>query len=146
MNDYRYTLEPYNGIKTRYHCPNCNKKGVFTRYMDNQTAEHVNDGVGKCNRLVKCGYYYTPKQYFDDNNISFDTTVSQKFTKRIRSKPKPKTSFIDDKVMQKSIASKSPNYFMDYLASLWDYEVACSLVDKYNIGTSKYWQGATVFW
>lgn len=146
MNDYRYTLEPYNGMKTRYHCPNCNKKGVFTMYIDNQTSEYLNDAVGKCNRLVKCGYHYTPKQYFDDNNISFDTSINSKFIARIKPKPKPVTSYIDVEVMRKSIASKEPNYFIDYLASLWDLETALHLTNKYNIGTSKLWQGATVFW
>ncbi|MCG2419992.1 toprim domain-containing protein [Aequorivita sp. F47161] len=146
MNDYRYTLEPYNGMKTRYHCPNCNKKGVFTKYLDNHTAEHLNDTVGKCNRLVKCGYHYTPKQYFEDNNISFDTSINHKVTARVKPKPKPKTSFIDVEVMRKSKASKSPNYFIDYLASLWSYEVAYYLADLYNIGTSKHWNGSTIFW
>lgn len=146
MNNYRYTLEPYNGLKTRYHCPNCNKKGVFTKYIDNHTAEHLNDTVGKCNRLVKCGYHYTPKQYFEDNNISFDTSINHKVTARVKPKPKPKTSFIDVEVMRKSKVSKSPNYFIDYLASLWSYEVAYYLADLYNIGTSKHWNGSTVFW
>lgn len=146
MNDYRYTLEPYNGMKTRYRCPNCNKTGVFTKYIDTQTNEHLNDAVGKCSRLVKCGYHYTPKQYFKDNNISFDTSINSKVTERVKPKPKPKTSFINVEVMRKSTTSKSPNYFIDYLASLWDLETAFYLADKYNIGTSKHWQGATVFW
>ncbi len=146
MCNYRYTLEPYKGMKTRYHCPNCNKKGVFTKYIDTQTMEYLNDIVGKCNRLVKCCYHYKPKQYFDDNNISFDTTIYPKVTPRVKPKPKPKTSFVDVDVMRKSTASKNPNYFIDYLASLWDLEIAIFLADKYNIGTSKLWQGATVFW
>jgi hypothetical protein len=146
MNDYRYTLEPYNGMKTRYHCPNCNKKGVFTKYIDLQTNEHLNDAVGCCNRLIKCGYHYKPKQYFDDNNISFDTSINSKIVIRTKPKPKLKTSFINVDVMQKSKTSKKPNYFIDYLASLWDYETAYYLAEKYHIGTSKLWQGATVFW
>jgi hypothetical protein len=142
MNDYRYTLEPYNGIKTRYHCPNCNKKGVFTRYIDTQTKEHVNDNVGKCNRVIKCGYHLTPQNYFEINNIQFDKSnyIPQ------HPKPKPVTSYIDVEVMNKSKSSKKPNYFIDYLASLWDYDVAYHLADKYNIGTSKHWNGANVFW
>lgn len=146
MNDYRYTLQPYNGMKTRYHCPNCNKKGVFTRYIDNQTSDYLSDTVGKCNRLIKCGYHYKPKQYFDDNNISFDTSISYKATTKRKPKPKPKTSFINIEVMGKSKASKSHNYFIDYLTSLWDLEIALYLADKYNIGTSKLWKGASVFW
>jgi len=144
MNDYRYTLEPYNGMKTRYRCPNCNKIKQFTRYIDTQTNEHLSDAVGKCSRLVKCGYHYKPKQYFQDNNISFDKTKISNYIKP-KPKPKPKTSFIKVDVMEKSKASKQPNFFIDYLASIWSYKVAFYLADKYNIGTSKHWNGATVF-
>ena len=28
---------------------------------------YINDIVGKCNRLDKCGYHYTPRQYYKDN-------------------------------------------------------------------------------
>ena len=28
---------------------------------------YINDIVGKCNRLDKCGYHYTPRQYYEDN-------------------------------------------------------------------------------
>lgn len=146
MNNYRYTLQPYNGTKSRYRCPKCNKNRMFTRYIDNQTDEHLNDAVGKCNRLVKCGYHYTPKKYFDDNNISFDTSINHKVKSKEKSRPKPKTSYIDVEVMYKSNTRKSPNFFIDYLASLWDYDTAYNLADLYNIGTSKHWNGSNVFW
>lgn len=145
MNDHRYTLEPYKGMKTRHRCPNCNKKGVFTKYIDTQTNAYLNDTVGICNRAVKCNYHYAPKQYFENNNISFDTIINSKVKAIIKPNPKPEISFIDVKVMQKSKAGKSPNYFIDYLTNLWDYDVAYYLADKYNIGTSNHWQGATVF-
>ncbi len=28
---------------------------------------YINDILCKCNRLDKCGYHYTPRQYFEDN-------------------------------------------------------------------------------
>ena len=146
MKDYRYTLEPYNGIKTRYRCPNCNKNNVFTKYLDNQTSEYLNDSVGICSRLIKCGYHFTPKQYFDDNNISFDTTINHKVKAKVKPIQKPKTSFINAETMHKSKDTRTPNYFIDFLASIWNYEVAHYLADKYNIGTSELWNGATVFW
>ena len=41
---------------------------TFTRYIDTENNnQYINDNVGKCNRLDKCGYHYTPKQYFADN-------------------------------------------------------------------------------
>ena len=68
MNDFRYQLEKYRGRGSRYVCPQCGRKYTFTRYIDtHNNNEYVNDKVGKCNRLDKCGYHYTPKQYFEDN-------------------------------------------------------------------------------
>ncbi|MBO7189948.1 MAG: hypothetical protein J6V55_05110 [Alistipes sp.] len=68
MNTYRYTLERYRGLSTRYTCPQCGRKHTFTRYIDTENNnQYISDNVGKCNRLDKCGYHYTPKQYFTDN-------------------------------------------------------------------------------
>ena len=68
MNTYRYQLERYRGRGTRYTCPQCGRKYTFTRYIDTENNNiYVSENVGKCNRLDKCGYHYTPKQYFTDN-------------------------------------------------------------------------------
>ena len=68
MSEYRYQLEKYRGPRTRHVCPQCHRKQSFTRYIDtHNNNEYINDNVGKCNRLDKCGYHYTPKQYFTDN-------------------------------------------------------------------------------
>ena len=68
MNTYRYILERYRGLSTRYTCPQCGRKHTFTRYIDtDNNNQYISDNVGKCNRLDKCGYHYTPKQYFTDN-------------------------------------------------------------------------------
>jgi len=67
-NNYRYQLEKYRGRATRYNCPQCGRKQSFTKYIDTYNNNvYINDKVGKCNRLDKCGYHYTPKQYFEDN-------------------------------------------------------------------------------
>ena len=65
---YRFILEKYRGLSTRYTCPRCGRKHTFTRYIDTENNNnYISDNVGKCNRLDKCGYHYTPKQYFADN-------------------------------------------------------------------------------
>ncbi|WP_394801652.1 PG0870-related protein [Tenacibaculum piscium] len=71
MKNYRYILEKYNGMKMLYSCPNCNKSKVFTKYIDTKTNEYLSNTVGRCSREIKCGYHYKPKQYFNDNNISY---------------------------------------------------------------------------
>ncbi len=68
MSNYRYILERYRGRGTRYTCPQCGRKYTFTRYIDTENNNiYISENVGKCNRLDKCGYHYTPKQYFTDN-------------------------------------------------------------------------------
>jgi hypothetical protein len=146
MNTHRYTLEPYKGMKTRYNCPNCNKTGVFTKYIDLRNNEYVNDIVGCCNRIIKCSYHYKPKQYFKDNNYSIDISAKPFVTTTQKKFFKPITSFIDVKIMNRSLRCKTSNCFIDFLSNHWSYEVAIELADKYNIGTSSIWPGATVFW
>ena len=67
-SNYRYQLERYRGRGSRYTCPQCGRKYTFTRYIDTENNnQYISERVGKCNRLDKCGYHYTPKQYFTDN-------------------------------------------------------------------------------
>jgi hypothetical protein len=138
----RYKLEPYKSMKNKYYCPKCNKKD-FTRYIDITTNEQVNIDVGMCNNWINCNYHFTPKQYFKNNHI----TPKPSSFKAIKTKPKVETSFINSTFLDKSIKNKATNFFIDYLASIWDYEIAYFLAEKYKIGSSsKYWKGSTVFW
>ena len=95
-NNYRYQLEKYRGRSTRYVCPQCGRKQSFTRYIDTYNNNiYINDKVGKCNRLDKCGYHYTPKQYFEDNPWSKRDDVDElmkyigKFNNSSSSTPPP---------------------------------------------------------
>ena len=60
-------LQPYNGKSTRHTCPACKTKYAFTLYLDGNTGQPIHPTVGKCNREIKCGYHYTPRQYFDEH-------------------------------------------------------------------------------
>ena len=89
-NIYRYQLERYRGRSTRYNCPQCGRKQVFTRYIDTYNNNiYINDKVGKCNRIDKCGYHYTPKQYFEDNPWLKDNKCS--FFQKHREKERTNT-------------------------------------------------------
>ncbi len=67
MNYPQPYLQPYKGKSTRHTCPSCETKQSFTLYLNGDTHEPINPKVGKCNRESKCGYHYTPKQYYIDN-------------------------------------------------------------------------------
>ena len=142
---YRYILEPYRGMNTRYRCPNCQQKDkTFSLYIDAETGEHIHPTVGRCNRESNCGHHYTPKQYFQDNNISFDTPKAYK-PRPVTPQQKP-VSFIPVEVFKASLKAHETNHFVQFLINLFGVEVASQLVNRYFIATSKHWNGATVFW
>lgn len=143
MAEFRYKLEPYKGLGTRYTCPECNKKRKFARYIDTETNEHLGDKVGKCERSDNCAYHYTPKQYFADNGIKTDHNIDVAVV-RTKQQDKP-VDFIEKSIFEKSLGH-SHNNFIQYLTNLVGNEVALSVVNKYKVGTSKKWLGATVFW
>jgi hypothetical protein len=144
---HRYTLEPYKGMNTRYRCPGCQQRDkTFSLYIDTETGEQVHPSVGRCNRESNCGYHYTPKQYFQDHNISFDTPPRPKAYKpKPVTKPKP-VSFIPVEVFKTSLKGHEANHFIKFLINLLGVEVTNELIGQYFIATSNFWHGATVFW
>jgi len=147
MSEHKYILEPYKGMNTRYRCPSCQQRDkTFSLYIDTETGEHIHPTVGRCNRESNCGHHYTPKQYFQDNNISFDTPQPKAYKPRTV-KPQPKSiSFIPVEVLKASLKGHEINHFVKFLINLFGIEVASQLVSRYFIATSKHWNGATVFW
>jgi hypothetical protein len=147
MNEHKYILEPYKGMNTRYRCPSCQQRDkTFSLYIDTETGEHIHPTVGRCNRESNCGHHYTPKQYFQDNNISFDTPQPKAYKPRpVTPQPKP-VSFIPVEVFKASLKGHEANHFVKFLINLFGVEVASQLVSRYFIATSKHWNGATVFW
>lgn len=144
---HKYILEPYKGMNTRYSCPSCQKRGkTFSLYIDSESGEFLHSTVGRCNREINCGHHYTPKQYFQDNNISFDNPQPKVYTPRpVTNQLKP-VSFIPIEVFKASLKAHKTNHFVQYLIKLFGAEVASQLVSRYFIATSKHWNGATVFW
>jgi len=151
---HRYILEPYKGMNTRYCCPSCQHKDkTFVRYIDIETGEHIHPSVGRCNRESNCGYHYTPKQYFQDNNILFDTPQPKAYKQKpVTHQPKP-ASFIPVEMFKQSLQIgrnvlqvAETNHFVKFLIDLFGAEIASQLVSRYFIATSKHWNGATVFW
>lgn len=153
-NNHQYILEPYKGMNTRYHCPNCNHRDkTFVRYIDSKTGEYIAPTVGRCNRESNCGYHYTPKQYFQDNNIPFDTPQPKTYKpKPAAPQPKP-ISFIPVEVFKQSLQIEKnvtkvaeTNHFVKFLINLFGVKVASELVSRYFIATSNHWDGSTIFW
>lgn len=155
-------------MNTRYHCPACNKRDkTFIRYIDTETGEHLHPSVGRCNRESNCAYHYTPKQYFQDNNLSIvhsksksyyptqDRTLQLKpgtIQNKASSQPAPYSTISDDLLIKSLQLGKTlqqisgKNHFIKYLANLFGHEITSQLIDNYFLGSSHYWPGSTVFW
>ena len=108
---------------------------------------HLADHVGRCNREVNCGYHYTPKQYFADNEITTQNhgLHNSQNVLPIESRPKP-TSTIPFEIFRQSLNQYAENNFVRYLHTLFDADTVSDLIKRFYIGSSDYWRGASIFW
>ena len=142
---HRFILEPYKNLNSRHICPECGKKEL-TFYIDTLKNEPIHPTVGRCNRESKCSYNYTPKQYFIDNNIVSEISPKQTI-KTIQVQPKAKEiSYIDFEVVKRSFLNYDNNNFVIFLISIFGESITKQLTEKYFIGTSSHWHGATIFY
>ncbi|WP_297093735.1 DUF6371 domain-containing protein [uncultured Draconibacterium sp.] len=146
MNTFRFKLEPYQGASTRHTCPACNKKNVFVRYIDTEKQITFPKNVGRCNREEKCGYHYTPSQYFQDNNYILPKTRGTSLPSNSAPETIQAISFIDNDLLYQSQRSYKDNNLFQFLCSQIGETAALELFAKYKLGTSKIWDGATIFW
>lgn len=148
MTPHRYILEPYKGMNTRYRCPGCQRpEKTFSRYIDTHTGQHIAPAVGRCSREINCGYHYTPKQYFQDNNISNDIHDLKPYIKPSHVATQSKAvSYIDTEIFKASLKTFNANHFVKFLLGIFGTEKTEQLLETYLIGTSKHWPGASVFW
>jgi hypothetical protein len=147
MTKHKYALQHFKGMNTRHKCPSCqNHKKTFALYIDVDTEEPLHEDVGRCNRESNCAYHYTPKQYFQDNNISMDQTQPKSNILRPETPKLKAVSFIPADILKASLKAYSTNYFVQFLNNRFGIKITDGLIERYFIGTSKHWNGATVFW
>lgn len=144
-------LQPYKGKATRHTCPACGAKESFTLYISGETNELINSKVGKCNRESKCGYHYTPKQFYLDNtelkNYSDHTSSSINVIKCSIPSPLERVRERSGEVPF-SFVERSASYqsnFVRFLCEFLTTEQIRSIGEKYAIGATKnkevvYWQ------
>lgn len=138
-------LQPYKGNASRFSCPACETKHSFTLYLDGNTNEPINAKVGKCNRESKCGYHYTPKQFFIDNPLSFVETwhATSKIpmtTKQIILTPPQGTipfSYVDR-------SSSYQSNFIRFLCEFMTIEQMKWIGENYALGATK--NKEVIFW
>lgn len=146
MQNYKQPyLQPYKGRATRHTCPECNIKQSFTLYLDGNTQQPINSKVGKCNRIIKCGYHKTPKQFFQENPSQFETWKSNKTEKPMEIKSEKETQ--PPGSIPFSYVEKSASYKSDFVRALCEFftqEQISSIGDNYALGATQ--SKDVIFW
>ncbi len=159
MSDYRYQFryqfKRYKSPSDRVTCPSCDHKRIFTPYVDTQTGELLPPQYGKCERVNSCGYELNPYKDGYANTMREAERANRPIywkpspmnkTTPPPPKPVPNAFGIPNEVKEASLKAYHQNNFVSYLHTLFDASDTEVLVNRYQIGTSSRWQGATVFW
>lgn len=156
MSEYRFHLQKYRPGSKKV-CPKCGRKSCFTRYVDGNAQIAFPNHVGKCDHINSCGYHYTPKEYFQDNPTIKETMIEQnnrsdtpsravKPIAKPLSGSAPQTSYLPSDWVSQSMQKFDVNPLYRYLTKVAGKEETDRLFNLYKVGTSKMWNGATVFW
>jgi len=135
----------------KFVCPNCEKKR-FVRYQDNELNEYLPETVGRCDRENSCQYHCSPKLFFKDNpdylkkKDDWRKSDAHKTTYQAPTPQAQQTNFLPENIMEQTMQHYEVNHFVCYLKSLFGEDVTRDLINRFHIGTSKRWKGATVFW
>lgn len=105
--------------------------------------------------MQKCSYHYPPKTYFEDIEALSGKPLKDfqgiriphklhlpDFTEKESLPP----TFINEDLYLKSLTDKNENNFLSFIEQALNKEALEEVKNKYKIGTSKKWKGATVFW
>ena len=155
MNEYRFHLQKYKpGSKTV--CPGCGRKSCFTRYIDEVGEISFPGYVGKCDHINSCGYHYSPKEYFRDNPSARETSAGHKMNgsafaikyvaKQSPTEQEPEISYLPCDWVEQSMRGYGINPLYRYFTKVAGKEEAGRLFHVYKVGTSRMWNGSTVFW
>jgi hypothetical protein len=142
MKEYRFTLEKKQKKGT---CISCGKHNVSVRYIDTLTGNHLPEIYSRCDREVNCNYHLSP---YKDGYAKMLSGGACSLMQMIKPKPpleKP-TSFIDNELLKKSLHSYDVNNFIKYLKTILPAKEVKKIIELYKIGTSKHWEGSTIFW
>lgn len=138
-----YVLETKNDGTNKYVCPECNHTtNTFTRYIESETGNYVDVIVGKCSR-PECNYHLTPQRFF--RNVESGLPQQSRNPNAVH--VLPEEVFLKSLQRTKSVTDLAPqNKFIQFLINNFGVDVTENLRKDYYIGTSKHWDGATVFW
>ena len=117
-------------------------------------------GIGTCHHCSSVIQLHTYKRSNDNLRSNKTLSVKQVLKKNYaslinanhknhvgRNEPmRNKVTYCNKDIFIKSLSHYDKNNFVKYLHSLFGEKKTKELIKKYNVGTSKHWDGATVFW
>lgn len=148
--DYRYRLDN-SRPRIKVTCPACGRAKKLVRYVDTQTGQFLAEYVGKCDRIFKCGYHYTPADYFRDRPWLREVSSWQQQPSRLqpthqRIEPTRQPSFIEPNLVTESMNRCQSSALFRFLSSLWGNDETLRLFRLYNVGATHKMNCATIFW
>jgi hypothetical protein len=130
MIEYKFGLDKSS---KKFVCPLCEKRR-FVKYLEISTNNYLSDDCGRCDRESACGYHKKP--------IGADTIITFNKTEIPKSKP----DYINSDLVPKSLKKYDENNLIKFLYNHFPKEQVEKCISNYKIGTSKLWNGATIFW
>jgi hypothetical protein len=121
--------------KKKWACPSCHRKGSFRRYYNYETAEYLSEDCGVCDRVDKCGYTLSPKEYFKANPAKRPRISGQEPGERLKEIICPKPVHIPEQVLLATLCDYDTNSFIVPLIDLFGASAVQKAVEMYYIGT-----------
>ncbi|MFA7081662.1 MAG: DUF6371 domain-containing protein [Bacteroidales bacterium] len=125
-------LEKYKGLSTRYTCPKCGRNRCFTKYIDTETNQYIDNSVGICNHRNSCGYHLSPSTFFETNPEKRKEGYVNNFFDENRVKEIIAIESIPNELVLKYMGLDSK--FLTFLKSKFDKDIVRKAILDYMIG------------
>ena len=109
---------------------------------------YINDIVGKCNRLDKCGYHYTPRQYYEDNPRLRDRECSfvqyHRENEQVNTEHPRQVIGLPEWLMMRTMQRGHTNAYLRWLERRFGHDDMAYICHCYRIGSindrALFWQ------
>lgn len=147
MSDFRFHLKKCSG-RTKLDCPQCGRYRCFVPYIDDTAKVQFPDNVGKCDHEHRCGYHYSPKDYFREHPETWHADDDIRCQTPVQVSPSEcrTPSYITAELMERSMSHYDINPLFTFLSKVFGTEKTLVLMSRYNVGTARIWGGSAVFW
>ena len=119
-------------------CGRSNKDGKFCPYKGYEDKGHC----------FSCGETFFPKDETSANDAwrKSDAYKTPLTTPSVLTDIEP--SYMDEIAFRKTLQLYKDNHFTQFLAATFDNDATIlkDVIERFSIGTAKYWHGATIFW